>query len=304
VLSGGFSRIKYIRNDSVTPKWEIAQTVAERISGSTTTATLPAVPGYYMIKHFDSSGNQCAEPALLLNSFVGPDFNAISTVTEDPTFAGTKTNCTVVGSELALDAGATTMTYLFNNRIDLGSVENIRLFPNLTAVITDGVTVVADYDPVSDVNRFAGPIVDASVSFEVRYTNDDPAGTPTWSDWETFTVGNYRHRAFEFRLTGVVGLVDYTINISELSITADKADVYKRGTSTSSASADITLTFATAFYGGIGGTDIPYVGINTVGGTGGDDVNIVSITNTGFTYSVYNAGARVARAVTWQAVGQ
>jgi hypothetical protein len=305
VLSGGFSRIKYIRNDYVTPKWEIAQTVAERISGSTTTATLPAVPGYYMIKHFDSSGNQCAEPALLLNSFVGPDFNVITTVTEAPTFAGTKTNCTVVGSELSLDAGATTMTYLFNNRIDLGSVENIRLVPSLTAVITDGVTVVADYDLVSAVNRFAGPIVDASVSFEVRYTDDDPAGTPTWSDWETFTVGNYyRRRAFEFRITGVVGLVDYTINVSDLSITADKADVYKRGTSTSSASADTTLTFATAFYGGIVGTDIPYVGINTVGGTGGDDVNIVSITNTGFTYSVYNAGARVARAVTWQAVGQ
>ena len=211
---------------------------------------------------------------------------------------------TFVNPTLELDAAATTMTYLFNNDIDLGSVENIRLVPSLTAVITDGVTVVADYDPVSAVTRFAGPIVDASVNFEVRTTDDDPAGTPTWSDWETFTIGNYRHRGFEFRLTGVVASTTYTIEISELSLTADKADVTKRGTSTSSAGADTTVTFATGFYGGIGGTDLPYVGCITVGGSSSDIVNITSITKDDFTYSVYNSGARVARAITWQAVGQ
>jgi len=304
VVSGGTTEIRYVRNDVVTPKWEIAQTIVNNISGSTTTATLPIAAGYYLLKHNDSSGNACAEPAQLLNSFVGPDFNAITTITEDPTFAGTKTNCTVVGSNLELDALVTSMTYLFNNSIDLGSVENIRLVPNLTAVITDGVTVVADYDPVSAVTRFAGPIVDASVSFEVRTTNDDPAGTPTWSDWETFTIGNYRARAFQFRLTGVVASTTYTIEISELSLTADKADVYKRSTSTSSSSADTTVTFATAFYGGIGGTDLPHVGFSTIGGSAGDSIDIVSITKSTFVYSVYNAGARVVRNISWQAIGQ
>ena len=568
VVSGGTTEIRYVRNDIVTPKWEIAQTIVSNISGSTTTATLPIAAGYYLIKHVDSSGNACAEPAQILNSFVGPDYNAITTVTEDPTFAGTKTDCTVyplelvtngtfdtdasswtlfgaptisivsgavrvaylatanpritqsvsglvvgrdytvtvdlvgttgtarvdldhngvdgagnvissttsatsgsytftavtdnatvqlfllgttgyadfdnvsikevVDATLELDAltdgpelvtngtfdtdttgwGATTatlsvssarlritttgaswgsawqqitgldasksyrislngyvgtgdvryligdtansgtvvsstqsavdispsfivtgrtdfyitvlaygasgvyadfdnisvvevdgaanttMTYLFDNSIDLGSVENIRLVPSLTAVITDGVTVVADYDPVSAVTRFAGPIVDASVSFEVRTTDDDPAGSPTWSDWETFTVGNYRHRAFEFRLTGVVSSATYTIEISELSLTADKADVTKRGTSTSSAGADTTITFASAFYGGIGGTDLPYVGFSAIGGSAGDSIDIVSITKSAFVYSVYNSGARVVRNISWQAIGQ
>ena len=196
------------------------------------------------------------------------------------------------------------MTYLFNNSIDLGSVENIRLVPSLTALITDGTTVVADYALVSAVTRFSGPIVDASVTFEVRTTSDDPAGTPTWSDWETFTIGNYRARGFEFRLTGVVASTDYTISISELSLTADKADVYKRGTSTSSASVDTTVTFDTGFYGGIGGADLPYVGCNTVGGSSSDIVNITSITKDDFTYSVYNSGTRVVRAIAWQSVGQ
>jgi hypothetical protein len=304
VVSGGTTEIRYVRNDVVTPKWEIAQTIVSKISGSTNTATLPIAAGYYLIKHFDSSLNACANAAIILNSFVGLDYNAIETIAEDPTFLGTKTNCTVVGSNLELDAGFSTMTYLFNNSIDLGSVENIRLVPSLTALITDGVTVVADYDPVSTVTRFAGPIVDASVSFEVRTTNDDPTGTPTWSDWETFTVGNYRNRAFEFRLTAVVASVTYTVEISGLSLTADKADVNKRGTSTSSASVDTTVIFANSFYGGIGGTDIPYIGISTTGGAAGDTVNITSITKDDFTYSVYNSGARVSRQISWQAVGQ
>jgi len=196
------------------------------------------------------------------------------------------------------------MSYLFDNDIDLGSVESIRLVPSLTALITDGVTVVAGYDPVASITRFAGPIVNASVRFEVRTTDDDPTGSPTWSDWETFTIGNYRARAFEFRLTVVVASDTYTVEISELSLTADKVDIAKRGTSTSSASVDTTVTFTTSFYGGIGGADVPYVGCNTVGGSSSDIVNITSITKDGFTYSVYNSGSRVARSITWQAVGQ
>jgi len=328
VVSGGTTEIRYVRKDFVLPKWETAQTLVSNISGLTTTATVPTSPGYYLIKHFDSSGNACVNAAMVLNSFLGPDYNAITTITEDPAFTGTKTNCEVVGSNLELSADSTflvsdydpvsaeprfagpifelarSMTYLFNNSIDLGSVENIRLVPSLLALVDDGTTVVAHYDPVASISRFAGPLVDASLSFEVRTTDDDPTASPTWSDWETFTVGNYFNRAFEFRLFGTATSTAHTISISELSLTADKADVNKRGSSVSSVSADITVTFDNSFYGGIGGTDTPYVGINVVGGSAGDIVSITSITKDDFSYSVYNAGARVLRAIVWQAVGQ
>jgi hypothetical protein len=305
VVSGGTTEIRYIRDDVVLANWEIAQTIVSNITGSTNTATLPAAPGYYLIKHIDSTGNYCANAATVLNSFVGADYNAITTITENPTFSGTKTNCTVVGGFLELDALADSMEYLFSNSIDLGSVENIRLVPNLTALITDGVTIVSDYNPVSSVTRFSGPIVDASVTFQVRTTNDDPLGTPTWSAWETFTVGNYRQRAFQFRLIGVVASPTYTVSISSLSLVADKVDILKRGSSTSSTGGDVTVTFSSSFYGGIGGTDVPYVGFNTIGGSPGDTVVLVSITKSDFSYSVYNSGgARVARNINWQAVGQ
>jgi hypothetical protein len=328
VISGGTSEIRYAGAGIADPRWETSQTLVNNISGATTTATLPLAAGCYLLKHIDSSGNACAEPVKILNSFVGPDFNVIVTIDEDPTFAGTKDNCGVLGGVLQLTPDDSvlvndydpvsevgrfsgpifdldrSMTYLFDNSIDLGSVENIRLVPHITTVITDGTTAVFDYNPVSSVSRFSGPYIDASVNFQIRTTEDDPAGSPTWSDWETFSGGNYLKRGFEFRLLGRVSSTGHTIEVSELSLTADKADVRKRGTSVSSASADVTVTFDSAFYGGIGGADVPYVGVNTVGGTPSDIVNITSITSTGFTYSVYNAGARVIRSVTWQAVGQ
>jgi len=304
VVSGGTTEIRYLRNDSITPKWEIAQIIVNNISGSTTTASLPLAEGYYLIKHIDSSGNASANWAQMLNSFSGPEFNVISNNLESPSFSGTKTNCSVVNSNLELDNAQTTMTYLFNNDIDLGSIENIRLIPKLTASITDGITTVADYDPVSSVTRFEGPSVDAAITFEVRHTNDNPASSPTWSDWETLTAGNFNNRAFQFRLKGLVASSVYTISISELSVLADKIDIIKRGTSNSSTTGDVTVTFATPFYGGINNTDVPYVGINPVGGNSGDTVTIGSITNTGYSYSVYNGGVRVARLINWQAVGQ
>lgn len=304
VLAGGYSQIRYIRNDVVTPAWEIGQVIADRISGDTNTATLPLVTGYYLIKHFDSSDNPSAGSSQFLNSFAGPDLNVVETLDEAPAFSGGKVGCVVVGSNLELDSGFSTMTYTFDNNIDLGSVESVRLIPTLTAVITEGSTLVSDYALVSGVSRFSGPIVEASISFEVRHTDDDPSGSPTWSDWETFTVGNYRHRAFEFRVTAYVADTSYTAIISELSLTADKEDVTKRGTSTSSTSADVDVTFATPFYGGVLGANVPYVGVNVLSGSTEDIVKITAVSATGFSYSVYEAGARVSSAVNWIAVGQ
>ena len=304
VTSGGTSEMRYVRDHGGVPNWDIAQVIIPNISGDTTTATLPLAPGHYMLKHIDSTGTPCAVASDYENTLDGPDYNAISVISEDPTFAGTKTNCSVISSELVKGGGATTMTYNFSNTIDLGSVESVRLVPDLVAAITDGTTTVATYTLISAVENFAGPVISASLSFQVRHTDDDPSVLPNWSDWETFTVGDYNHRGFEFRLVGTTALAAYTITISDLSLTADKKDIIKRGTSTGSASVDTTVTFAASFYGGIGDSDIPYVGANTVGGAAGDDVNIVSITKSAFTYSVYNGGARVARAITWQAVGQ
>ena len=42
---------------------------------------------------------------------------------------------------------------------------------------------------------------DQTLIFWVATTGDDPAGTPTWSDWKKFRAGYYSARAFKFRVT-------------------------------------------------------------------------------------------------------
>jgi hypothetical protein len=330
VVSGGTSEIRYSNNSFSTAQWSSSQILVKNISGSTTTASLPVLDGCYLLKHVDSTGNECANAAKAINTFVGPDYNTITTINEEPDFTGVKTNCEVdSGGVLRLSpdnsylvsgyssvadeyrfsgpifATDRSMTYIFDNKIDLGSVENIRLTPSMTARVIDNTSVVADYNPVSSIIMFAGDILDSSVNLSLRRTDDDPASpTAEWSDWETFSGGNYYNRAFEFRLLGKATSTAHAIEVSDLSINADKADIQKRGTSASSSSVDTTVTFNSAFYGGVGGADIPYVGVNTVGGSSSDIVNITNISNVDFTYSVYNSGARVNRNVTWQAVGQ
>ena len=38
-----------------------------------------------------------------------------------------------------------------------------------------------------------------SVEVQLRHTDDDPAGTPAWSEWERIDSGEYEARGFEFR---------------------------------------------------------------------------------------------------------
>jgi hypothetical protein len=91
-----------------------------------------------------------------------------------------------------------------------------------------------------------------------------------------------------------------------LSITVDKKDIIKVGTSTSSAGGDTTVTFTDPFYGGPGGTNSPTIGTMIIGGNIGDIVHIVSRDKTGFVYSIYATGSstRLVRNIDFQAIGQ
>ena len=39
-----------------------------------------------------------------------------------------------------------------------------------------------------------------AATLQVRTTNDDPGGSPTWSTWKTFIVGEYTARAYQFQI--------------------------------------------------------------------------------------------------------
>lgn len=82
-----------------------ATTAVAKVSRPATSVSVPARPGTYTIKAYDKTGNA----STLYNSVVVPStalesFGTTTLDTESPTFAGTKTNCSVTSSELRINS--------------------------------------------------------------------------------------------------------------------------------------------------------------------------------------------------------
>jgi preprotein translocase subunit YajC len=305
VLFGGHTQIRFTKDTGSTPNWPDAQVLVNQVDGNATSKSVPLAAGYFLIKHFDSTGNESAQAVSFLNAHQGATFTQVDSAEEATTFTGTKTNCAVVDGTLAMDAGFAVLQYQFADTVDLGEVAEVSLTPSFVANSYDHVTLVSSYADISALTSFAGVANKGSVSFEVRHTDDDPAGTPTWSAWEPLIGGFFNKRAFQIRMNATVTDTGFTVRFSSIAVSVEKEDLTKSGTSTSSASADTTVTYASAFYGGTAGTTTPRLGVAIIGGSYGDTVVIVSRTKSSFDYSVYNsAGTRIAIDVDWQAIGQ
>lgn len=304
VLYGGYTQIRFTQDTTLGGTWESSQILVDSVDGSATSKTVPVFEGKYLIKHFDSGGRASLNAAQFINTFADNSFNFVSQLDENPSFAGTKVNCSVVSSTIELDEGQTTMTYYFSNELDLGIVTNIRLVPNLVCVVSNRDSLVASYPLIAALPSFSGPTPVSNIQVQMRTTEDDPSGTPTWTDWRVLTIGLHRARGFQFRLYVEVENTNSVVSVSQLGMLADKEDVIKTGTSTSSSSSDTTVTFDTPFYSGVSGTVTPRIGMQTINGSQGDEIIVTARDEASFSYSVYNGGSRVVRTVDWQAIGQ
>jgi len=305
VVYGGTCEIRFHSEANATASWETASILVESLSGNTNNKTVPTLQGTFLIKFKDSRGNYSDNPALFISTFFDTSFNQIDLIDEHTQWLGAKTNCTKVGNFLVLDNNQTDMTYYFDNVIDLGEVISVRVSPQLTSSVTLRGIDVEDYEDISLVDNIAGPLQNASLKVEVSTTQDDPnSGSPTWSSYELLTVSSFTCRGLRFRFLGVAENTNTRIILTELAILLDKKDVTKVGSATTSTTNDTTVTFATPFYAGIGGTTAPSVGLGIIGGSLGDEVLITSRDRVGFSYSIYNSGSRVSRDTDWQAIGQ
>ena len=82
--------------------------IVDKVSRPASTATVPALTGTYFIKAVDKLGNYSinATPILVPVGAVG-DLNVVSTITESPSFTGTKSDTVVVGAGLRISQAAT-----------------------------------------------------------------------------------------------------------------------------------------------------------------------------------------------------
>ena len=292
--------------------------IADKVSRPANTVIVPAMTGTYFIKAVDKVGNSsenAVSTVAIIENIKG--LNLVATSTQSPSFSGTKTNMVVTdGNKLQLgtanlfdsvagnfddasglfDGGggnvASSGTYEFDTFIDLGSVYTSRVTANMNVARVSFVNLFDDasgnFDDRSGL--FDGDpqeFDDTNTELLVATTEGDPSGSPTYTDFRKFFVGDYKARAFKFKVQMTSQKGTATQQISALSVTVDmpdrvvaEADVVS-GTSTSGKA----ITFSPAF------KSLQGVGISAQNLASGDFYAITNKSETGFTIEFFNSSS-------------
>lgn len=312
--------------------YQNAVNLSDKIARPGTLSIVPARTGTYFIKAIDKLGLASESPATIVvttNIDGVENLNLVDTVTEGPEFDGTfddtveldAENQLILDTSINFDSAAGNFDdatglfdggggnvdlegfYYFANSSDLGAVYTSRLTASITSTRTDYVNTFDDATGLfderegtfdGDVNAFDN----TDVELQLRTTSDDPTGSPTWSGWTAFVVGDYTARAFEFRLRLTTTDTQATPVVSGTSVTIDMPDRVLSGEDISSGAGAYAVTFSPAFKA------IPAIGIAAQNLATGDYYEITSKSASGFTITFKNSsGTAVDRTFDYVAKG-
>lgn len=298
--------------------WETLQPLSFNLKSNT--ANFPFVGGTYMIKAVDVLGNKSSNAAQIITYNPSDLRNVVETLTEHSAFAGSKTNVFVEDGKLKLLDTISDGIYYFDNDIDLGAVYTNYITP---AVVANGTFVNNLFDSpdlfaevdlfgFGGVNLFAEPDLfaltdmfgidtnDWAISLQMRTTQDDPTGSPTWSAWEAVSAGYAQFWAAEFRIVLYSYANTISPEITTLQVTIDMPDrqIKVNGASVSD-STGLVVTYSGAFKAD------PVVAVTLQNGADGDYYDFTTKKDeTGFTLFVKDkAGNNVARVVDYAVFG-
>ena len=293
-----------------------ATTLVNKVSRPANTVTVPALTGTYFVRSVDKIG--LASPNATSNVTLIDDIknlNLVATSTQHPNFTGSKTDVVDIGSALILDTSddfddvtgnfddalgffdggagsvASSGTYDFDTFIDVGGVYTNRI---TATILSERVDYVNTFDDASGnfddrEGQFDGDIStfgDVNVELQIARTRDDPSsGSPTYTAFQKFNVGDYIGRGFKFRAILTSDDLEATPKVTQLSVTVDMPDrVYSESdiASTTSTSGK-AITFSPAFKA------IQGIGISASNLASGDYYVITSKSATGFTIEFFNS---------------
>lgn len=316
--------------------WGDSVDVVERVGKPATSVTAPAMIGSYLIKAVDYAGNESTNPAIALaNVSHIPGFTTAELLElPDGSWAGTgdgaEYNETFGGICLDISRGAggadltfadtsdvqfsdtadaifadqstepitsAEGTYTFTDDVDLGAVFTSRVYAAMTTSAVNLLDDLYDHTDLYDVENLYGvDLGQCGIDLEMRFTSDDPGGTPTWSDWQRVLVGDYTARAFQFRAVLWTNAGEISPCLEAIDIYIDMADrVYPFDQAVEIGGS--TIAYSPAFYA------VPSVGIAVADGQAGDAYMITGHTRTGFTIAFTNGGSGVARTISGVARG-
>lgn len=197
--------------------------IVEEFNGDAASGLVPLVTGTYMAKAKDSSGNWSATIAsFVVTEGMVTGWTTVATSTQAATFTGSKTNTVVSGSVLQIDtlADAATGSYAFSAVVDLTTVATRRFEADISAVsfvatdlIDSRTTNIDTWDSID-----GAEVNDCDVTLYAAITDDDPAGSPTWSAWMPFVVADFTCRAAKFKLDFEAGSITHNIAVDTLTV--------------------------------------------------------------------------------------
>ncbi|MEM7445064.1 MAG: phage tail protein, partial [Pseudomonadota bacterium] len=204
------------------PGWGEAVVIEQRVEG--TIVQIGSNSGTFLIKAFTDTELQSANAASITSTIGAVEgLNVVETLAEDPGFVGAKTDTAVVSNQLRLAEQSPDVfhpfgTYNFAGATDLGAVYTSRVSANIDASGFNSQNVIVSWVPLSAVENMSGTQADEwDVEVFVRYTSDDPATSPTWSEWQPLVIGDYTARGFEF----YAALAGISTNISPSILTLE-----------------------------------------------------------------------------------
>jgi hypothetical protein len=330
-LDLSYYRVRYASPENGS-NYENSVSLVPKVSRPATSVFVPARNGTYFVKAVDKLGLASITPtsiALDTNIAAVESLNFVQTINEAPDFNGTFDDIVELDDENSLvlntsllfdgvsgnfddasglfDGGSGNVDafgyYYFATDIDLGAiyisrctayVEHIRLDYVVLFDSAEGLFDGRQGDFEGDVNAFD----DTDVQIEARHTQDNPSGTPTWSDWQSFAVTDIRARAIQFRAKLSTTDEQATPKVTQLSVSVDMTDRTVSGNDIVSGAGAKVVTFAQGF------RETPAIGIGAQDMQTGDYYEIASKSRSGFTITFKNSsGTAVSRSFDYVAKG-
>jgi hypothetical protein len=207
-----------------------ARSIGASVPGNLTMTALPALVGTYFAIVYDALNLPSPAASVVLADATSVlAYSTAGFVQDDNTFPGTKTNCEVSGTALRLTQPGGVVTaageYLGNAGLDLGAVTTARWRVRLkTAIVssTDMIDSRGEIDGWSDVDGVLTESTECDAWVEARFTNDNPAASPTWGPWQRIDAGEVRARAMDKPRLHLISLnPTRNISISEFRVYAE-----------------------------------------------------------------------------------
>jgi predicted phage tail protein len=333
VTVGGTVHIRHSNQTNGTASWSDAVDLIPAKAGAATEAIVPLIAGEIFVKFEDDGGRQSANESSVLVDF--PDALGsflVQARREDqdaPPFQGVKTDVFYSDNFDALCLSGDTLiddvvdfdlidvidwlgnivssgTYKFANTLDLGApfaLDLKRYF--ITRGFYPNDLIDSRLELIDAWSDFDGGVIDqVNAKMYMRATNDDPAGTPTWTNWQEFVNGTFNGRAFQFKAELLSNNVSQNIAVDALGYEATFQQRQEHSTAViASGAGSKTVAFDKAFYTA-GGTAFPSVGITAQNLSSGDYLTVSAVTGSTFTVTFRNsAGTAVDRNFTYTATG-